>query len=212
MSKYVSQFLSLKCVGDVLNNVLPINKPTKEITEAMAIVQRMKGVFLSNPMKYRLFDVGAGNALGSILSIHLLPVSWATAIDKKPIERKRKISRFDYLKAEIGTEEGNEYIKSLWPSLNKDSLTVLMSIHCCTDLALQVISLYHETEWIKHLYLMPCCIKQGHQQPVPTAFQDRFTKYERWAWFLANEVHGTLYQDKHCLSPANIIIEAHKGE
>ena len=59
MSKYVSQFLSLKCVGDVLNNVLPINKPTKEITEAMAIVQRMKGVFLSNPMKYRLFDVSA---------------------------------------------------------------------------------------------------------------------------------------------------------
>ncbi len=107
MNKYLEQFLSLNCSGDVLNACLPINNPSKEITEAMAMIRQIKPIVLANKMRFALIDLCAGNALTSIIAVHLLPIKGALAIDLKPVQRphRENVKRFVYLKGDIYAKE-----------------------------------------------------------------------------------------------------------
>ena len=149
MSAYVKEFLSLKCSGDVLNVVNPLgSKAQKEITESMAIIKKMKGIFLEQPMKLNLYDLCAGNALTSVLSVFLLPVLKAYAYDVKGRNRNwENASRFKYTLSNI---------YKLDPStIGPDS--VIISVHPCSKLAVRVCEIFNESS-AKHLFLMPCCV------------------------------------------------------
>ncbi len=95
---YSSSFLDLICAIDVLETTYPLgNKARKEISESMAVIQKMKKLVLDEPDRYTLYDLCAGNALTSVISIHLLPLRRAEAIDKLPRERSWHLAkRFDY--------------------------------------------------------------------------------------------------------------------
>ncbi|MHC4604629.1 MAG: methyltransferase, partial [Planctomycetota bacterium] len=171
---YVSEFLSLKCAGDVLNATAPLGpRAEKEITEAMAVVSRLRGMALAEPMKYELYDLCAGNALCSVLAVHLLPIKFAHAVDKKPRNRRWDlVQRFEYLSCDI------------YDSLSLKSPAIIISCHPCRDLAKRVIQIYHEQESAAHLVLIPCC-KGKIDTPLPTGIlKKRLSKYEQWCFYL----------------------------
>lgn len=103
---YLDQFLSLKCAGDVLNVIAPIQKAQKEISESMAIIHRLRSIALKNPMKSILLDICAGNALTSVIAAHLLPFKKVIAIDiKKRIRRWDSVRRFVYWQTDINDDK-----------------------------------------------------------------------------------------------------------
>ena len=198
---YPDQFLSLKCSGDVLNVVAPIQRAQKEISESMAIINRLRSIALKNPMKGILIDLCAGNALTSVIAAHLLPFKKVIALDIK--KRKRdwgKIDRFEYVQYDI--KDAN-----LPFDLEEENVKAVISVHPCGDLAEHVIFHWKAFKDAK-LILMPCCKGQIKGQLIPGCFNKKLTKYDRWSWYLANVAEGKLSFDNKCLSPCNAIIEA----
>ncbi len=207
MSKYISEFLSLNCVPDILGVVNPINKIEKEISEAMAIRNVIRQITLKEPQKYAVLDLCAGNALGSVLTAFTLPVIETIAVDKLKRDRDwHKIRAFTYLEEEDIYEE-------FWTAKKEKLITpypiILISIHCCKDLANQIIKIYHANDNIKHLIIMPCCEGPLTSDFIPEPIR-KAGKYECWGYQLSQRAGGVYFRDRHCLSPKNIIIKANK--
>jgi len=199
--RYLDYFMRLKCAGDVLNSVHPILNPTKEVTESMSIIKRIKPILVSKPDKYYIFDLCAGNCLTSSLTAHLFKVKKVFAIDKA--ERYRKgfsnIRGFEYVKMNIYDEELLNMIKSHQPS-------IIISVHPCSHLAERSIELFKES-LADLLLLMPCC-SGGSCVKNFNFLKDKLTKYELWSLYLSQLADGKIYKDIHCLSPKNIVIVA----
>ncbi len=207
-NRYLEEFFSLKCAGDVINAVTPLNRAMKEITEAMGVVRHLKPFFLHHPMQRGLLDIGAGNALASILAVHLLPVKNALSIDKKPRHRPGhcNVKRFACVWGDAFLSCWTESEHHLEPGRT----SVIVSVHPCSELATRVVDIYlHSPQYIG-LVLMPCCNGKQGDKKIPTAFRSRISRYEAWAWWLAERAKGDLFVDKNVLSPCNAIVVAKK--
>lgn len=202
---YLSRFLAYRCSGDVLNAVHPLRDAAKEITESMAIITRLKSIVLPEKMKYTVFDLCAGNALTSIMAVHMLPILSATAVDKKKRERAghANVKRFSYLEADINNI-GFDYIDDC----------ILISVHPCKTAEL-VIQIFNEQINAKHLIMMPCCNGE-YLKDVGHGWlheKKRVSVYDLWTLKLANQIKNSevkIVTDEHVLSPKNNIIVAHK--
>lgn len=204
-TSYTSEFLSMKCSGDVLNVVSPMARAEKEITESMAIIKKLRPIALSAPMKYTLIDLCAGNALTSVLAIHLLPFNNAVAVDKRPRSRHwDNIKRFKYTQADIHTTPYYGYAPN-------DSESVIISSHACGDLSRRIIEIYNDYPLCKHLIMLPCCVGKI-KTTMPPVLSKRLGKYLLWCHELWLSAHGhsTISSDNKCLSPCNTVITAHK--
>ena len=200
---YVSEFLSLKCAGDVLNIANPVMRVEKEISESMAIIKRLRPLALSAPMKYTLVDMCAGNALTSLIAIHLLPFHQAIAVDKRPRSRKwDKAKRFKYVTADIYDATGY---------LPVEGEFVIMSSHACGELSRRIIEIYNDNPNCKHLVMLPCCIGR-YRSTIPHVLSKKIGKYLLWCHDLWLSAHGhsTISSDDKCLSPCNVVITASK--
>ena len=216
-NRYLEEFFSLQCAGDVINAVTPLTRATKEITEAMGVVRHLKTFFLGrmrpwtlSPMgDVDLVDIGAGNALASILAVHLLPVHHALAVDKKKRDRPgyANVQRFCYIESDVFLPKWVDE-NPLVPSRT----SVIVAVHSCGQLATRIIDIYHSRPWYIGLVLMPCCNGPQNDKKIPTAFRQRISKYEAWAWWLAERAKGDLFVDRNVLSPCNAIVVAKKGK
>jgi len=201
----VDEFLSLKCAPDVLGACGTIQNPSKEISEAMGIVKRMKKelLFRKEEKEIAVYDLCAGNALGSVLLAYIFKNVYVQATDSK--ERKRNwelVKRFNYFVRDIHDLNSGEFLDE----------SIIMAIHPCQKLAERVIELYNESK-ASSLYLLPCC--EGETQNFPgRALISNFPngKYIAWCMQLTKQCKGQvdLKFVSRCLSPKNILIEAHK--
>jgi hypothetical protein len=198
---YVSQFLSLKCAGDVLNIVNPLGSGAeKEISESMGIIKHLRDIVLTNPGKYKIYDICAGNALTSITACHLLPIRGAAAIDILHRDRQwDKVKNFEY-KFEDIFSLSSDFIE-------EDS--IIIGVHACRKLAKRIVDLYKQSK-AKYLILMPCC--EGGLSGQYQLICDKLGKSLTWCLELAIMCDGKMYEDNHILSPKNIIIVAEKLE
>jgi hypothetical protein len=196
---YVSEFLSLKCSGDVLNVVSPMgSKASKEITESMGAIKKIRSHAIAEPMKYTLYDLCAGNALTSVLSVFLLPIKKAIAIDKRPRERNwNGAERFEYRFDDI---------YQLDPKLIEED-SIIISVHPCQKLARKVIEIYMNSQ-AEHLVLIPCC--NGHLRLVPQIIKEKIGAYLIWCWQLADLCNGKFIVNEKIKSPKNCVITASK--
>lgn len=202
---YLDKFFKLKSSGDILNVVAPLTNGAKEITEAMAIIERIRPISLENKMGYVIVDLCAGNALSSIIAMHLLPISYAWAINKrKPNRRYHKVRSFSYLKCDILNDDSK-----VIDILNSQEDIIIVSIHPCKQLALKVCEYYNTYDTVKHLLLMPCCVGKN-KQFIKFAKDINCSKDVAWVEYLKQLVKGAVSADSSCLSKANFIIEAHK--
>jgi hypothetical protein len=202
MSEYMERFLSLKCSGDVLNAVGPMHKPEKEITESMGIIKHLKSIVLLEKMKYSVIDLCAGNALTSILAIHMLPIKEAIAIDKKKRSgHYENVKRFRYYEMDI-----KDCVYAI-------SETILIAVHPCKT-ADDIVGIFNYTPRAKHLIMMPCCNGDFKDLKNSSFLKGKgLSRYDLWTLHLANNIKNadvSIYTDLKVLSPKNNIIVAHK--
>jgi len=203
----------MKCAGDVINSVAPVQRFHKEITEAMAVRQELRKIVLPKPMEFNVVDICAGNCLAGILSVFSLPVKACISIDKKDRHRQgfKDVRRWEYQKDDI------------YQPMNffQGEPTVLVACHACGDLAERIINLYEEQDCVKGLVMIPCCVAPGfsHRKTMefPSFMVDKMSPYEAWSYHLVNKLNslklGTIKAkvDKWIDSPANIVITARRG-
>lgn len=195
----MNEFLSLRCSGDVLNAVNPIgSKAEKEISEAMSIIRHLKSIVLDFPMQYNLVDLCSGNALVPVIAAHLLPITSATAVDKRTRNRRWDIVKnFEYKVIDIYTNEVFSLV---------NSNTIITGCHACGNLSHRISEIFLNTE-AKALVLMPCCSGQLRNKYGPF-LSKKLSKYELWSLELTEAVNGVLYREELCLSPKNLVIKA----
>ena len=220
MNKYLNEFLSLKCSGDVLNTVNPLGKKSaKEITESMGIIKSIKSFFLEHPMEVTLIDLCAGNALTSVLAVHLLPVKYAIAVDKK--ERYRRwdsAKRFQYIFEDIysldlldklNLLQKSDYCTDIYQFRWLKEPVVIISSHPCSNLAVRIIELYNSIRGQKALVLIPCCRGGIIKSKIPQYLVDKLGNYGMWSfnlWEQINSGNVRMVEDKSICSPCNIKI------
>lgn len=205
---YTTDFMRLKCAGDVLNIAGPMKAPDKEISESMAVIRHLKSIALKEPMQWTLYDMCAGNALTSLIAVHLLPFKKAIAVDKRERYRKwENAKRFTYLNYDIKKIKNN---LKLWQKSDVPEKAIIIGVHACQSLANDIIDIYNKSD-ASHLILMPCCIGQITIS-VPDFFRERLGKYWIWTWQLSQRCEGkvSIHEDKKILSPCNAIITASK--
>jgi hypothetical protein len=208
--RYVDYFMSLKCAGDVLNVCNPVQKISKEVSEAMAIIFRLKTLTICNPMKYNIVDLCAGNSLISVISAMLLPVSNVIAVDKKDRNRNwQAVRRFQFVNLDI-------YESDVYKYINEN--TIITSCHPCDSLALRCADIFMCSS-AKALFMMPCC---SDSNTTIKAFKgnqlvkDKLNKYELWCLSIFNKLQEpggyktNISYDTKCLSPKNLIISAER--
>lgn len=205
MNEYVNRFLSLRCSGDVLNVTGRLHEPEKEISESMGIIKHLKPIVLAEKMKYTLIDLCAGNALTSILAVHMLPVKSAIAIDRKRRSgHYDKVKRFAYVEDDI--KNGSYHSESL----------ILIAVHPCKT-ANTIVKIFNDNKNLKHLILMPCC--NGLYQDVVgydwLREDKKVSAYDLWTLHLAQNIKDArvkIVTDRKVLSPKNNIIIASREE
>lgn len=201
MNKYVEQFLSLRCAGDVHNIVFPVQNMEKEITESMGMLNHLRGKILKDPMRFTLLDLCAGNALTSILGVHLLPLKEAHAFDIKPRERNsyKNASRFTYHRQDIDAHEGPLF--NLLGALNPKDI-IMIGVHPCGMLANSIIELAFRFH-LEHVAVMPCCASKIDPWAMSIPFLNR---EEKWLVTLAMPHKLRVKVDLHILSPRRYIL------
>jgi hypothetical protein len=197
---YNDRFLQLRCSTDVLNAVYPLRNPRKEISESMAIIQKIKGLTVTFPRQFNIVDICAGNALTSILAIHLLPITTAMAIDIKKNPRDfTGIKNFAYNNLDLLTQ-----VKSF----SKESIVI--SSHPC-KLATRIIDLYNASH-ATALCIIPCC--RGEFVLPGKHFLNMFTpNYDLWCYYLSTLIKDSkvrIVKDRKILSPCNDVIYAER--
>lgn len=204
--KYVNEFLNMKCSTDILRLLGPMKNWSKEISEAMAIRNRIKKVVLKDePDKWIHLDFCSGNALAPLLTAFSLPIWWSYSYDK--VERNADYSSvkyFSYIYRDIFEKEIEEILN------NHNNALIFSGVHCCRETALRVVDLYNNYQEEKYLFLMPCCpgkmkhkILQSQLAPLDV--------YDQWAEYVYSFVSSpkkTIERDTNILSPRNVIISA----
>lgn len=215
-NKYIQEFFNLDCAGDIINVVGRLGKNfEKEITEAMAVISRIRPIVMKDPLKHwDVIDLCAGNALVSVISVFLWDNVWGSAVDTKPRERNWfGARRFEYLNIDIRKVGG---FQGSWGNKNKELPvdSIIVGVHTCGSLSAEVVRLYKQSPSAKHLILMPCCTTKGYD-PTKRYYKvitDIVDPYLLWATEIAESVGGECKQDEHVLSPKNAIITASKLE
>ena len=205
MLRYVDQFLGFKCAGDVIGIVGPMKGLSKEISEAMAIVRRVKPVVIQEPKKFTLVDLCSGNALVPVITAFMLPTAHNYAIDLRERNGRRwtEVRNFTYLNRDIYSQDILNTIRSIPGPI------ILTSVHPCKGLAERVVDIYNNCDNIEMLYLMPCCVGK-----VPINISDKIesqmNRDNLWGLYLALKADGRLTQDTNVISPKNRLVLADK--
>lgn len=201
MNNYIERFLKLKCSGDILGVLNPINNCSKEISETMGIIKYLKSITLKEPLKYTIYDICAGNALTSVTASHLLPIKHSYAIDIKSRNRKwNLIKKFNYIN------------KNIYDNIDFVEDSIIIGLHTCGNLAYRLIDLYNDNPNVKYILLMPCCIGNINTS-LPEFFRKYLGKYRIWSYNLSEKINNSkvsLVEDKNIISPCNIIIKGEK--
>jgi hypothetical protein len=208
-NKYIKEFLSLRCAGEILDILYPINKTGKELSEAMSIRKSIKGMILQNPDQYSVIDLCSGNALLPVLTSFTLPTKMNIAIDKYVRDREwSRIRKFKYVNLNISSLDLDKFAED-----EGCGDVILTSIHACNKLAKHIIALFQSSKKAKHLFLMPCC--EGKLEKTYSLRGLNFPRYVHWSMELALGLDvntTTIKRDPYVISPKNIIIYSRKEE
>lgn len=161
---YMSQFLHLKCAGDVLNALgHPVSEPEREITRAMACLRLLRVGVKAPPRKpnprlewdktlapLRLIQLGANPAL-AVLAAHILPYQEVLMISEEvipPTARLFDVSRLSVRRGNIYQNWIRDHIAAF------NTPVVLASAHATPQQAERAIELYKTVPKVEQVVLL----------------------------------------------------------
>jgi len=201
---YLNSFFNLRSSAQILQVYERISCGAKEISEGMAMKDRIRKIVLQKPMEYTLLDLCSGNGLIPIIAIFTLPLKEAIASDKNPHEHNYFLVRnFKYWKLDLYDK------KAVKETLQKiQGPIILTSMHPCKGLAQKVIEIYQNFTKIKHVILCPCCPGHHPNLKMVEEKEEEFNQnyYDRWALTLNRKLQGMIERDTKMISPRNIFL------
>jgi hypothetical protein len=201
-NRYLDEFFELKCSGDVLNVVGQMNKGEKEITEAMALIQKMRHPALHGPRPMTWIDLCSGNGLVAVLAAHLFPWCRVIATDIRARDRTAFLRQGDVRGFEYREMDIHDY-------LPEPGYIIMTASHPCTELAVRAVKMARL--YADAYAIMPCCIGDTSRFRFSHLVREKLSRYEQWClglWSLAG-LDAELSHDRNVLSPANCIIYKH---
>lgn len=204
--KYLDEFMSFLCCGDVLHIAKMKKNISKEITEAMGIYKLLKSLLIGKPDEYVVIDLCSGNALVPLISAFMGKSHYNYAVDKKKRQREwGKVKKFSYIENDICCDEFFEWFCNLvnfWK--NKNKKVIVTAVHPCGNLSKRVVELYN-CSLAEYLFLMPCCIG-NIDNGFNVADTINISKDLLWSICLASKCKGDITKDNNIISPKNYII------
>lgn len=112
MKSLVDKFLSLRCAGDVLESLQPLNGDvTRRIAESMALIEAIRPLVLKQRGEWKLMEFGVGIPLTSVIAAHLLPIEHSVAVVRRPKFNQELIDRVRHLKVYSVDSDDDESLK-----------------------------------------------------------------------------------------------------
>lgn len=191
---------------------------------------------------WHIIDLCCGNSLTAALALHLLSGVNVTAVDMVDQKNQPHFEaagfirpRFEYVQSDImNSKDLVDTLRRRTSELtscdaNTSVTTVVFGMHCCGDLSLRVIEIFHEMQ-ADIIFLMPCCLPNKSlsvETTIESVFEtnDQSEQYLRWANLLQQTLnHGgdklsldrqgvetSLKQIIDVLSPRNALITCVRG-
>ena len=100
MKSLLDKFLSLRCAGDVLESLQPLDGDiTRRIKESMTLIEAIRPLVLKHYKgEYKLMEFCSGVPLTAVIAAHLLPIEHATAYVRRPKGLIKNLERVQHLK------------------------------------------------------------------------------------------------------------------
>ncbi len=182
----------------------------KEISEAMAVRERIKRIVVRNRARVDfVVDVGCGKGFLALLTALFHPHLrvYAVDVDRNPNwEHFRKVSNIEARYMDIMSASFERWLYTL------EGRGILAGIHLCTYLSLRFIDLYNRLANIGWAILVPCCVGQFDWVRFAWLYEER-GPYEAWVAYLATLPVGRVVvrRDPGILSDKNFVIQMQKG-
>lgn len=182
----------------------------KEISEAMAIRERIKDHLIRNP-NHVVIDLCSGKGFLSTLVALMHPKTKVIAVDLDEgadREHFKYLKNAEFIKADIMSEDVEKLIKEAGDKV------ILTGIHLCRELSERFIELVNKNKNVKFAVLMPCC--EGNFPREKYQFLiDELGVYEAWCYYLKDKFDENLKvkmkRDKKVISPKNIVLTAERS-
>jgi len=212
MNKYLEKFNKFRCKKEFLNifKGKSMSFLKKEITEALAIKERLKRVLSNKSEDYILVEIGSGKGYFSVLMALFYKDLEIYMIDKNPninLEHIKKFENIKFLNLDIRKKEFEEFFNEL---IKKNKKIIVVAIHLCQDNAKELVKFYNKfKKSIEIFILVPCC-------PGSFVKADKSVNvdpYLQWSFYLFNLIESknkSMVKDKNMISERNIIIKAKK--
>ncbi|NPB08395.1 MAG: methyltransferase [Aquificae bacterium] len=183
----------------------------KEISEAMAVRERIKDHLIRDP-SHVVIDVASGKGFLSTLVALMHPRTKVIALD---LDEGAKRDHFSYLKnaqfvkMDIMKEEFIDFVRKAGEKV------VLTGIHLCRELSERFIEAVNRCENVKLAVLVPCCEGKFPRERYQFIIEE-LGVYEGWCCYLQDRVgegiRVRVKRDKKMLSPKNILIIMEREE
>ena len=197
MNQYVEHFLKLNCAGDVLNSVSPMKRPEQHITEAMAILKRLRPIVLAEPNKFKIVEVTSGNGLASVVALHLFPIVSATIFSTKAPNRLiERVKNLTYYNRRFKYDTDKDLV---------DKNTIIIMSGCILSQDAEIVDAYLENESSGQFIAIP---ENGHFVEEDHLINKCMGKYAATCMHIRNILGGKMTQDRYILGPRNIVIVA----
>ncbi|NPA32910.1 MAG: methyltransferase [Aquificae bacterium] len=181
----------------------------KEITEAMAIRERIRDFLIKNPDAV-VIDACSGKGFLTTLIALMHPKTRVISVD---IDTNAERSHLNFLKnvrfvnADIMSEDFEKLVKEAGEKV------VLVGSHLCRELSERFARITNTCKNVKLGVLMPCCEGDFPRERYQFLI-DELGVYEAWCYYLKDlfspELRVKMKRDKKVISPKNILITAER--
>ncbi|HIQ48034.1 MAG TPA: methyltransferase [Aquifex aeolicus] len=182
----------------------------KEISEAMAVRERIKDYLIKDP-SYIVIDVCSGKGFLSTIVGLMHPKTKILAVDRdKEVDREHfnSLKNVEFVNMDIMSDDFYRLVKE------SGQQVILTGIHLCRELSERFIDLVNSCENVKAAVLMPCCEGKFPRKKYQFLI-DELGVYEAWCYYLKEKFDENLKvkmkRDKKVLSPKNIVLTAERN-
>ena len=185
----------------------------KEITEFWPIFKKLKGIVKSDK-KYLIIDVGAGVGMFDyFVARYFKDKVEVLMIDKDSnIQYEKYFANLPNVKWIIGSIATIDLRSILEEYKSKGYTIIVTAIHLCKNNLTTLVSIVNKNkDLIDYFFAVPCCVGNLKGIKMINANGKEEDKYKTWSYYVFFSIDTdkkTIKEDRHILSPRNMVITA----